>query len=79
MRHEVHTITRRIVDHAKRMNAVIVVGDLGGIRNQNKGRALQSSLVWATLLPIQATVNLQSELGRDTGVNGFGSVHFADL
>jgi putative transposase len=38
MRHEVHAITRRIVDHAKRMNAVIVVGDLEGIRDRDKGK-----------------------------------------
>jgi putative transposase len=44
VRHEVHAITRRIVDHAKRMNAVIVIGDLGGIRNQNKGRAFNRRL-----------------------------------
>jgi len=44
VRHEVHAITRRIVDHAKRMNAVMVIGDLGGIRNQNKGRAFNRRL-----------------------------------
>jgi putative transposase len=44
VRHEVHAITRRIVDHAKRMNAVIVIGDLDGIRNQNKGRAFNRRL-----------------------------------
>ena len=44
VRHEVHAITRRIVDHAKEMNAVIVVGDLRGIRNQNKGRGFNRRL-----------------------------------
>jgi IS605 OrfB family transposase len=42
--HEVHAITRRIVDHAKRMNAVIVVGDLEGIRDRDKGRQFNRRL-----------------------------------
>ncbi len=45
VRHEVHAITRKIVDHAKRMNAVIVIGDLGGIRNQNRGKRGEVSIV----------------------------------
>ena len=44
VRHEVHTITRRIVDHAKRMNAVIVIGDLQGIRNKDCGRSFNRRL-----------------------------------
>jgi IS605 OrfB family transposase len=39
VRHEVHAITRRIVEHAKRMNAIIVVGDLEGIRKPKRGRS----------------------------------------
>jgi len=39
VRHEVHTITRRIVEHAKRLNALIVVGDLEGIRRAKRGRS----------------------------------------
>ena len=44
VRHEVHTITRRIVEHAKRMNAIIAIGDLEGIRNQNKGSSFNRRL-----------------------------------
>jgi len=44
VRHEVHTITRRIVEHAKRMNAIIVVGDLEGIRGQDRGRRFNRRL-----------------------------------
>jgi putative transposase len=44
VRHEVHAVTRRIVDHAKRMNAVIVVGDLEGIRDRDKGRRFNRRL-----------------------------------
>ncbi|MGA3298406.1 MAG: transposase [Candidatus Bathyarchaeia archaeon] len=44
VRHEVHAITRRIVDHAKQMNAVIVVGDLEGIRDRDKGRRFNRCL-----------------------------------
>jgi putative transposase len=44
VRHEVHTITRRIVEHAKRMNALIVVGDLEGIRKQKRGRRFNRRL-----------------------------------
>jgi len=44
VRHEVHAVTRRIVDHAKRMNAVIVVGDLEGIRDRDKGRGFNRRL-----------------------------------
>jgi putative transposase len=39
VRHEVHAITRRIVEHAKLMNALIVVGDLEGIRRAKRGRS----------------------------------------
>ena len=38
-RHEVQAITRRIVEHAKRMNALIVVGDLEGIWKPTRGRS----------------------------------------
>lgn len=44
VQHQVHTITRRIVDHAKRVNALLVIGDLEGIRNQNKGRSFNRRL-----------------------------------
>jgi putative transposase len=38
LKHQIHTITRRIVDKAKQTNAIIAVGDLKGIRNNDKGR-----------------------------------------
>jgi putative transposase len=44
VQHQVHAITRRIVEHAKRMNAVIVVGDLEGIRNQRKSKSFNRRL-----------------------------------
>ena len=44
VQHQIHTITRRIVEHAKRMNAVIVIGDLAGIRNQSKGKSFNRRL-----------------------------------
>jgi putative transposase len=44
VRHEVHAITRRIVDHAKQMNAVIVIGDLQGIRDKGCGRSFNRRL-----------------------------------
>jgi len=44
VRHEVHAITRRIVEHAKRMNAIIVVGDLEGIRKPKRGRSFNRRL-----------------------------------
>ena len=44
VRHEVHTITRRIVEHAKRMNALKVVGDLEGIRKPTRGRSFNRRL-----------------------------------
>jgi len=44
VRNEVHTITRRIVEHAKRMNALIVVGDLKGIRQERRGRRFNRRL-----------------------------------
>ena len=36
VKHEVHMITRRIVDKAKQTNAIIAVGDLKGIRRNSK-------------------------------------------
>jgi putative transposase len=44
VRHEVHAITRRIVEEAKRANAIIAIGDLEGIRNQNCGRKFNRRL-----------------------------------
>ena len=44
VRNEVHAITRRIVEHAKRMNALIVVGDLKGIRQERRGRSFNRRL-----------------------------------
>ena len=45
VKHQVHTITRQIVDHAKALNAIIVLGDLQGIRNQDsKGRSFNRRL-----------------------------------
>jgi len=37
VRHQVHAITRRIVEKAKATNAIIAVGDLRGIRQNGKG------------------------------------------
>ena len=39
-----HKISREIVNRAKEENAVIVLGDLKGIRNQNKGRKFNRKL-----------------------------------
>ena len=44
VKHEVHAITRRIVEQAKRANALIVIGDLEGIREQNRGRSFNRRL-----------------------------------
>jgi len=44
VRHEVHAITRRIVEQAKRANALIVIGDLEGIRGQDRGRSFNRRL-----------------------------------
>jgi putative transposase len=44
VKHEVHAITRRIVDKAKQMNAVIAIGDLKGIRKNAKGRSFNRRL-----------------------------------
>jgi putative transposase len=44
VRHEVHRITRQIVEQAKRAEAVIAVGDLRGIRDQNHGRSFNRRL-----------------------------------
>ena len=44
VKHELHTITRRIVKHAKHLNAVIVIGDLQGIRDKHCGRSFNRRL-----------------------------------
>ena len=44
VKHQVHAITRRIVEQAKRANAIIVLGNLKGIRNQNRGRSFNRRL-----------------------------------
>jgi IS605 OrfB family transposase len=45
VRHEVHTITRRIIQQAKRANAIIAVGDLKGIRDDDaRGRRFNRRL-----------------------------------
>jgi len=44
IKHQVHAITRRIVDEAKQMNAIIAVGDLKGIRRNGKGRSFNRRL-----------------------------------
>ncbi len=44
VRHEVHAITRRIVDQAKRASALIVIGDLEGIRRAKRGRSFNRRL-----------------------------------
>jgi IS605 OrfB family transposase len=44
VRHEVHAITRRIVEQAKRANAVIVIGDLEGLRGHARGRSFNRRL-----------------------------------
>jgi transposase len=42
VRHQVHTITRRIVDHARALNAIIAIGDPEGIRDNNIRQVLRS-------------------------------------
>jgi putative transposase len=44
VKHQVHAITRRIVEQAKRANAIIVVGNLEGIRTRDRGRSLNRRL-----------------------------------
>jgi len=44
VRHQVHAITRRIVEQAKRAKAIIVIGDLKGIRGQDRGRSFNRRL-----------------------------------
>ncbi len=44
IKHQVHTITRRIVERAKELNAVIVVGDMKGIRDRDRGRSFNRRL-----------------------------------
>jgi len=44
VKHEVHVITRRIVEQAKRANALIVIGNLKGIREQDRGRSFNRRL-----------------------------------
>ena len=44
VKHEVHATTRRIVEQAKRANALIAIGDLEGIRRQNRGRSFNRRL-----------------------------------
>jgi putative transposase len=44
VRHQVHAVTRRIVEQAKRDNALIVIGDLEGIRRQDRGRSFNRRL-----------------------------------
>jgi putative transposase len=44
VKHQVHAITRRIVERAKRANAVIVIGDLRGIREHDRGRSFNRRL-----------------------------------
>jgi len=44
VRHQVHAITRRIVEKAKQSNAIIAIGDLKGIRNGNRGRSFNRRL-----------------------------------
>jgi len=44
VKHEVHHITRQIVEKAKQMNAIIAVGDLKGIRDNGKVRSFNRRL-----------------------------------
>jgi putative transposase len=44
VKHQVHAITRRIVEKAKATNAIIAIGDLEGIRDQDKGRRFNRRL-----------------------------------
>ena len=79
VKHEVHAITRRIVEQAKRANALIVIGDLEGIRGAGSWKKLQSPPIKPTVLPVQAAIDLQGELGRNPRATGFGSVYFTDI
>ena len=44
VRHEVHAVTRQIVNKAKQMNDIIAIGDLQGIRKRDRGRSLNRRL-----------------------------------
>jgi len=44
VKHQVHAITHRIVEQAKRANAIIVLGNLEGIRQRNRGRRFNRRL-----------------------------------
>jgi IS605 OrfB family transposase len=44
VRHLVHAITRQIVDKAKQTKAIIAIGDLESVRNQDRGRSFNRRL-----------------------------------
>ncbi len=44
VKHQVHAITRQIVDHAKAFHAIIAIGDLEGIRQNRKSRSFNRRL-----------------------------------
>ncbi len=44
VKHQVHTVTRRIVKKAKQMNAIIAIGDLKGIRGRDRGGSFNRRL-----------------------------------
>ena len=44
VKHQVHAITRRIVEQAKRANALIAIGNLEGIRARDRGRSFNRRL-----------------------------------
>jgi len=44
VKHQLHSITRRIVNKAKQINAIIAIGDLKDIRRERKGRSFNRRL-----------------------------------
>jgi hypothetical protein len=78
VRHQVHAMTRRIVERAKRAKAIIVFGNLEGIR-AGSWETLQPSSLKSTVLPVQAAADIEGGVGRNTRAGVFGNVHVADL
>jgi len=46
---ELHKIAKDIVDEAERHNAIIAIGNLNGVRNDNKGRKVNRKVNTAVL------------------------------
>ncbi|MHA1238331.1 MAG: IS200/IS605 family accessory protein TnpB-related protein [Candidatus Odinarchaeia archaeon] len=61
-----HKISREIVNRAKEEDAVIVLGDLKGIRKQDKGKEVQQEAKLISILSLISVHRIQSSLGRNS-------------